>query len=44
MAQKNDKTKQAVVKEKKFVKVAVVNNAGSLMQCGGGSLCNESKR
>ncbi len=44
MTQNKDTVKQPVVKEKKFVKVAVVNNAGSLMQCGGGSLCNESKR
>jgi len=44
MTQKHEKVKQSEVKKKKFVKVTVVNNASSLMQCGGGVLCNESKR
>jgi len=29
--------------KEKFVKVTIVDGATSLMQCGGGNLCNESK-
>jgi hypothetical protein len=36
-AEKSPKT------ERNFVRIEVKDDARSLMQCGGGSLCNESK-
>ena len=42
MEQKSKAVKAETTK-KNFVKVTVVKSAGSVMQCSGGPLCNESK-
>lgn len=38
---KQENVKQTDVK--KFVKINVKDSGSSLMQCGGGNLCNETK-
>jgi|GEM_PF-2950664 len=42
MKQKS-KAKKVRTAKNRFIKITVVKSAGSVMQCGGGPLCNESK-